>query len=77
MPTRSLTNRSADDDAIPGEDTSEVSSLETDETDTAHNMSSGHEALCGAIASLEARRRLPRGLCHSYREDEPRTRQGV
>jgi hypothetical protein len=25
MPTRSLTNRSADEDAIPGEDTSEVS----------------------------------------------------
>ncbi|KAH6865458.1 hypothetical protein BKA58DRAFT_221515 [Alternaria rosae] len=27
MPTRSLTNRSADDDAIPGEDTSEVTKL--------------------------------------------------
>ena len=34
MPTRSLTNRSADDDAIPGEDTSEVSSLEIDEGDS-------------------------------------------
>jgi hypothetical protein len=30
MPTRSLTNRSADEDAIPGEDTSEVSGLKPD-----------------------------------------------
>jgi hypothetical protein len=58
VPSRTLTNKSVDEDAIPGEDTSEVGiELGDMESQQLTNLA-GHEALCGAITSMEACRRV-------------------
>jgi hypothetical protein len=77
MPSRTLTNRSVDEDAIPGEDTSEVNRAQIDLKWNTTNTSIGHEALRRKTAGLEACRRLPRRLRYRNGEDKPRTRQGV
>jgi hypothetical protein len=77
MPSRTLTN---DDDAIPGEDTSEVSNTTWErkrELATNDMYPAGHQALRRAIAGMEARRRLSPRLYCRHGEDEPCPRQGV
>ena len=77
LPSRSLTNRSVDEDAIPGEDTSEVRSAEFRRQSNALTYYAGDEVIRRAVASLETCRCIPRRLRYGDREDKPRTWQGV
>jgi len=76
VPSRTLTNLSAEDEAVPGEDTSEVR-IRVALHKRWLNVCAGHEAVLGAAVGLEARSCISRGLCHRHRKDQPCARQGV